>query len=165
MAIASYSPDEVHCLVFGIPMYGFADGGFITVNKDVAPFTTIKTPDGTIARLYNRDQTYTITLTLHRGSVSNDVLTKLWQLDEVTQLGKFPVLIKDLSGSDLFFSATTWIEGLPIMSQSTNYDVRTWVLKSSSAVINFGSNNDASSILEDLFNLATASLPTIDEVL
>ena len=165
MAIANYCPDSVNCLAFGIPLNGFADGTFITIGKDRVPFGTTETADGQVARLYTNSQTYTISLTLHRGSPSNDVLTKLWQLDEVSQRGKWPLLIKDLSGSDLFFSTNTWIEGLPNMVQSTSFDTRTWILRSSSAVINIGSNADSSGILQDLFNLATGALPTLEGIL
>jgi hypothetical protein len=157
MAIANYSPDLVNCLAFGIPISGFADGTFITIGKDKVPFGTTETADGQVARLFTNSQTYTISLTLHRGSPSNDVLTKLWQLDELTQKAKFPLFIKDASGSDLFFSTNTWIEGLPNMVQSTSLDTRTWVLRSSQAIINIGSNQDASGILQDLVNLASGA--------
>jgi hypothetical protein len=117
------------------------------------------------SRLFTNSQTYTIQVTLHRGSVSNDVLTKLWQLDELTQRGKFPLFIKDLSGTDLFFSTNTWIESLPNMVQSSSFDSRTWVLRSSQAVINVGSNQDASGILQDLVNLASGAAQIVEGVL
>lgn len=157
MTIANYLPDDVNCLAFGIPLSGFADGTFISITKDKVPYGTTETADGQIARLYTNSQTYTISLTFHRGSVSNDVLTKLWQLDEFTQRAKFPLFIKDLSGTDLFFSTNTWIEGIPSMVESTNFDSRTWVLRSSQAGINIGSNQDANGILQDLVNLASAA--------
>lgn len=164
MDIANYSPDSVNCLAYGIPLTGFSDGTFITITKDKVPHGTTETADGQIARLYTNSQTYTISITLHRGSPSNDVFTKLWLLDELTQKAKFPLLLKDLSGSDLFFSTNTWIEGIPSMVQSTNFDTRTWVLRSSQAIINIGSNLDASSLLQDLVNLATGALPAIQGI-
>lgn len=164
MEIANYCPEDVNCLAYGIPLTGFSDGTFITITKDKVPFGTTETPDGQIARLYTNSQTYTITITFHRGSPSNDVFSKLWLLDELTKKAKFPLLLKDLSGSDLFFSTNTWIEGIPSMVQSTNFDNRTWVLRSSQAVINIGSNMDAGSILQDLINLATGALPSIQGV-
>ena len=163
--LANYSPEEVNCLAFGIPLSGFSNGTFITINKDKIPYATTETPDGTIARLYTNSQTYTIALTFHRGSTSNDVLTKLWQLDEFTQKAKFTLLIKDLSGTDLFFSTNTWIEGIPSLVESTTFDSRTWVLRSSQAVMNVGSNKDASGILQDLINLATGAAPVIEGIL
>lgn len=165
MTLATYMPDACTFLAFGIPLDGFVAGTFISVTKDINPFTTVKTPDGTVARLYNSDQTYTIALTLYSGSDSNDVLTKLWQLDEITQRGKFPVFIKDGSGSDLFFSTTSWIESIPPIVKSDNFEARTWVIRSSQAVINIGGNGDASSILRDLTNLATSAFPILEDVL
>lgn len=165
-AIFNYCPDDVVCLIGGLlPVEGFVDGTFISINKDVMPFSSVKTADGQMGRLYQSDQTYTITLTLHSGSFSNDVLTKFWQLDEISQRGKFPLLFKDSSGSDLFFSNTTWIEGLPTLSKSASVDSRTWVLRSSQAVINIGSNANEQNILQDLINLATGALPILEGIL
>lgn len=165
MTLANYSPESVNCLAFGIPLNGFADGTFINISKDKVAYGSTETTDGQVARIYTNSQTYTISLTFHRGSTSNDILTKLWQLDELSQVGKFPLFIKDLSGTDLFFSTSTWIEGVPNMVQSTNFDTRTWILKSSQAVINIGSNQDASGILQDLINLASGAASIIEGVL
>jgi hypothetical protein len=164
MELANYCPEDINCLAFGIPLNGFAEGTFITISKDKVPYGTTETADGMTARLFTNSQTYTIQLTFHRGSTSNDVLTKLWQLDELTQRAKFPLFIKDLSGTDLFFSTNTWIEGLPNMVQSSTFDSRTWVLRSSQAVINVGSNQDASGILQDLVNLASGAAQIVEGV-
>lgn len=166
MSIFNYNPDIVDVLVAGfIPVTGFVDGTFIDITKDVMPFSATRTSDGTVARLYNNDQTYTISITLHCGSTSNDLLTKLWQLDEITQRGKFPLLIKDNSGSDLFFSTTTWIETLPTVSKSNAVDTRTWVLRSSQATINIGSNQDPSSLIQDITNMAISAVPALEGIL
>lgn len=161
----NYCPESVVFLLAGfIPVEGFVDGTFIEISKDLIPFTSQRTPDGSVSRLYNNDQTYTITLTIHNGSSSNDVLTKLWQIDEITQRGKFPLFIKDNSGTDLFFSTSTWIEGVPAIVKSNGIDARQWVFRSSQAVINIGGNQDPSSLLQDLINAATSALPAIEGV-
>lgn len=166
MALFSYCPEEVNVLVAGfIPLKGFVDGTFVNITKDVMPFSSARTADGTVSRLYNNDQTYTIEISLYNGSQDNDVLTKLWQLDEITQKGKFPILIKDNSGTDLFFSTTTWIEQLPSMTKSSSVDTRTWVMRSSQAIINYGGNEDVSSLLNDLINAAASALPILEGVL
>lgn len=166
MALFSYCPEEVNALVAGfIPLTGFVDGTFISITKDVQPYSSARTADGTVSRLYNNDQTYTIEISLYNGSQSNDVLTKLWQLDEITQVGKFPLLIKDNSGSDLFFSTTSWIENPPVMAKSASVDTRTWTIKSSQAVINYGGNEQVSSLLGDLVNIASSALPILNGVL
>lgn len=164
--IFNYCPDEVSCLIGGIlPVSGFIDGTFISVTKDLVPFSSGRTADGMVGRIYNNDQTYTITLTLHCGSPSNDVLTKFWQLDEISQKGKFPLFIKDRSGSDLLFSTNTWIEGLPTMSKSSSVDTRVWILRSSQAIINYGSNSTEESLVQDLVNLAIGSLPSLEGII
>lgn len=159
--LATYMPEEVTILLAGIPVSGFIQGSFISVDKDVKPFTSKRTADGTVSRMYNNDQTYTITLTLYSGSDSNQLLTRLWQLDEITQRAKFPLMIKDGSGSDLFFSTTTWIEGIPSLVKSNQYEPRAWTLRSSSAIINIGGNGDAESILNDIVSIAASALPSL----
>jgi hypothetical protein len=164
--IFNYCPDDVVCLIGGLlSVEGFVDGTFISIRKDILPFTSGRTSDGQVGRLYQSDQTYTITLTLHAGSFSNDVLTKFWQLDEISQRGKFPLLVKDSSGSDLFFSTNTWIEGIPTLSKSASVDSRVWILRSSQAVINIGSNANEQSIIQDLLNIATGALPILEGIL
>lgn len=166
MAIANYCPDNVNVLLAGfIPLTGFVDGTFVQISKDAMPFQSVRTADGVVSRLYSNDQTYTISLTLHSASKGNDALTKLWQIDEITQRGKFPLLVKDSSGSDLFFSTTTWVEQVPAISKSTGIEGRTWVLRSSQAVINVGGNEDASSLLQDLVNIASSAAPILEDII
>ena len=158
--IFNYCPESVNCLIGGIiPVEGFVDGTFISVDKDEMPYSSIRMPDGTVARKYNNSQTYTITITLHNGADTNNLLTKMWQVDELTQMGKFPLLIKDQSGSDLLFSTESWIEGIPSMTKSNAIDSRVWVIKSAYAVINIGGNEEESSLLQDITNIAASALP------
>ena len=156
----SYIPESVNCLIGGIiPVEGFVDGTFISVDKDEMPYSSVRMPDGTVARKKNNSQTYTITITLHNGAETNNLLTKMWQLDELTDRGKFPLLIKDQSGSDLLFSTESWIEGIPSMTKSNAIDSRVWVIKSAYAVINIGGNEEESSLLQDITNIAASALP------
>jgi len=158
--IFNYCPESVNCLIGGIiPVEGFVDGTFISVDKDEMPYSSIRMPDGTVARKKNTSQTYTITITLHNGAETNNLLTKMWQIDELTDRGKFPLLIKDQSGSDLLFSTESWIEGIPSMTKSNAIDSRVWVIKSAYAVINIGGNEEESSLLQDITNIAASALP------
>lgn len=164
--LAHYSPEDVSILVAGLlQIDGLIDGSFITISKDVMPFRSVKTTDGIRARIYDNDQSYTITLTLASTSDSNDFLTKLWQIDELSQMGKFPLLIKDGLGSSLFFSATSWIEGIPDTEYSNDITARTWVIKCSQAVINIGGNSEASGVIQDLFNIVSSALPGLEGLL
>ena len=158
--IFNYCPESVNCLIGGIiPVEGFVYGTFISVDKDEMPYSSIRMPDGTVARKKNTSQTYTITITLHNGAETNNLLTKMWQIDELTDRGKFPLLIKDQSGSDLLFSTESWIEGIPSMTKSNAVDSRVWVIKSAYAVINIGGNEEQSDLINDIVNIAASALP------
>lgn len=163
----NYCPDDVNVLVAGlISLKGFVDGTFVNISKDINSFVAKRTPDGTVARIYNNDNTYTLRVTLHNGSESNDLLTKIWQLDQITKgRGKFPIFVKDLSGTDLMFSLTAWVESPPDMVKSASVDGRTWVIRCTECVINHGSNTEPSSILNDIVNIATSALPSLDGIL
>lgn len=162
----NYAPDEVNVVVAGfIPLNGFVDGTFIEISKDVPPFTPNTTSDGFVSRVYNNSPVYTLKITLIAASNSNQVMDKLWKIDQITQKGKFPVIIKDQSGSDLFFSTTAWIEDPPNMVKGTTIEGNVWTLKCSQAIINFGGNEEVSSLVDDLANAAIASLPILEGII
>lgn len=164
--LAHYSPEDITVLLYGVyPLQGFVAGTFLTISKNMQPYVAQRTTDGQVARLNNRDATYTISLTLHNTADANDVLSNLVKFDEITQKGKFPILIKDQLGSSLFFSTTTWIEGVPDMTFADNITERTWVLRSANASLTVGGNSDASGLLEDLFNVITGSAPALGDLL
>ena len=164
--LATYSPEDVTILVAGIvPITGLAAGSFLTISKNMQPFTTQRTSDGQVARLYNNDQTYTISITLHSAAESNDVLTKISLLDQTLLKGKFPLFIKDTKGTSFFFSTTTWIEAEPDQEFSDEITTRTWILRSSQAVTNIGSNVEPSGMMDDLLNTVLAAAPIVGGLL
>ena len=164
--LGTYSPEDVNILVAGIvPIEGLAAGSFLTISKNLQPFTTQRTSDGQIARLHNLDDTYSITLTLHSASESNDVLTILSNIDQTLLKGKFPLFIKDTKGTSFFYSTTTWIESVPDQEFADTITDRVWVLRSSQAVTNIGSNVQASGVLEDLLKTMIAAAPAFGGIL
>lgn len=164
--LATYSPEDVTILVAGvIPITGLAAGSFLTISKNLQPFTTQRTSDGQVARLYNNDQTYSISITLHSAAESNDVLTKISLLDQTLLKGKFPLFIKDTKGTSFFFSTTTWIEAEPDQEFSDEITTRTWILRSSQAVTNIGSNVEPSGMVDDLLNTVLAAAPIVGGLL
>ncbi len=164
--LGHYSPEDITVLLYGVyPLQGFVSGSFLTITKNLQPFVAERTTDGQVARLHNKDATYTVTLTLHNTADGNDVLTKLWQVDELLKKGKFPLLIKDELGSSFFFSTTTWVEGIPDIEYSSEITSRTWVLRSAYAVVNIGGNGDPSSLLEDLTNTIFSAAPALADLI
>lgn len=81
--------------------------------------------------------------------------------DQATTVAKFPILIKDTSGSSLFAAATCWIEGQPDLTFSDQVVPRVWTIKATEAVISYGDSYGSSSGLEDILNVVSGSLPSI----
>jgi len=159
MAIRSYSPTDVSVLLAGfLQVDGFVDGTFITISKDVQPYKTRRVADGSVARTYINDATYTIELVLASTSPTNDVLTKLYQLDAITQYGKFPFFLKDELGTSLFIAPTCWIKEIPDLSFSNGVEQRVWRIQASQGGFNIGGNEDASAIIQDLLNAGAGVL-------
>ena len=117
-----------------------------------------------VARKYTSNSTFTVNITVMSGSPANDLFTRLWLLDEVTQKCKFPLLIKDSLGSGYFFSASTWFEVIPPLSYSTEYSNRVWGLRSNEGIIHIGGNDSVKDI-ENLANLILSGLPLVQQVL
>lgn len=162
MSLYSYSPEDVTILLLGfIPVEGYIDGTFISINKDIPPFTSGMTADGVQSRVHRISSSYTMRLVISNVSPTNDVLTKLWQIDEITKMGKFPILVKDQLGTSLFFSATSWIESPPSLYYSNRITEREWVIKCAEATINIGGNDDASGLINDLLNTVSSATPQI----
>ena len=143
MKLWTYSPENISVTIAGlISLQGFAEGTFLNVTKDAPAFDTRRMSDGTLVRLHQKDATYTITFTLMNSSPSNDALTKLWYLDNLTRRGKFPLLISDGSGSSTVFSTNSWVESVPDMTFGTDMTTRDWTIKSAHAIVNYGGNGD-----------------------
>lgn len=164
--IAHYDPSAVIILIAGvIPVESVVNGTFVEIEKDLQTFTSVKSTDGQIYRTMNADTSYTLTLSLSSVSDSNAILEYLLYADQLTQLAKFPILIKDTSGSSLFFSTTCWIEDQPILQFSDNVEARRWTIKCAEGGLHFGDNYGASAIGEDSLRFITSALPILDGLL
>lgn len=164
--IASYSPENVIIYVAGfLRIEGLAQGSFLTIAANSPVAVAERTTDGKVARLVNKDDSYTIAMTLTSTAESNDILTKLALIDRVTAKGILPILIKDTTGTSLFFSPSTWIDSLPNQEFTDDISTRTWTFRCTQGVQNIGSNVEASGILGDLFNVVAGAAPAFLDIL
>lgn len=149
--LGTYSPEDVVVLFGGVHrLTGFVDGTFVNISKDEASFLTRVTSDGRVTRVHSSNPIYSVGITLHSGSESNQVLSYALKVDEATKMGKFPLIIKDKMGGSLFFSATSWIETYPNTNFSVNIEDREWIIKCSQATLNVGGNEAMSTVSEDV---------------
>lgn len=166
MALSIYCPADILIIVGGvIKISGYLNGSFLEMTKDIQPYRSRRTPDGTTARLYVNDKNYSVKFTLAQSSESNDLLTKIQQLDEITQMGYFPLLIKDLRGGSLFFSPAAWIEGIPSQTFSTGVEGRTWEIRATNVLNTIGGNESPDNTTEDLIKTVLAAAPSLGDIL
>lgn len=158
--LLSYAPSEVTITMAGLySVTGFAEGTFVKIVKDTQQITTVRAMDGSMSRIKSPDKGWKIEISLAQSSPANDILSTLWNVDNVTGMGKFPLMIKDGSGSTMFMAATSWVEELPDIVFSNQMEVRTWRLAATDVLVNVGGNdtNDLGSIL----GLTSSALPAL----
>lgn len=128
MPVRTYDPKKVICTVGGVPMSGWADGTFISVERDNDSFTKVSGADGIVSRAKSNDRAGAVTLTFAQTSPSNDVLTGFAQADELANAGVKPVLIQDFNGTTVLVSAFAWVRKPPVMEFGKEISDREWVL-------------------------------------
>lgn len=161
-SLANYSPSDVSITVAGLySVTGFAEGTFVRIIKDSQQIYTTRAMDGTMSRCKSPDTGWRIEITLAQSSSANDIFSALWNVDRVTGLGKFPLFIKDGSGSTMFTAATAWIEQLPEVIFSNQMETRTWTFCATDVLINIGGNDDNGSDLSSILGLSASALPIL----
>lgn len=142
MGILTYDPAQVSVSLAGLyTIEGYANGTFLEISKDTKPYSNQTAMDGEVSRLFLKDDNFTIHLTLAQSSLSNNILSALHSVDLATQLGKFPILIQDKSGTTKFFSTNAWIESYPDASFGNSLDTRQWTIQCSNGVYALGGND------------------------
>lgn len=160
--LANYSPNDVTITVAGLySVTGFAEGTFVRISKDTQQTTSTRAMDGTIARVKSPDTGWKVEITLAQSSSSNDILSLFWNIDKVTDMGKFPIMVKDGSGSTMFMASTAWVEDIPDIVFSNQMETRTWKLAATEATVNIGGNDGSGSDIASILGLGGAMLPML----
>jgi hypothetical protein len=123
-------------------MSGFADGEFVSVERTSDTFTKVSGADGIISRAKTNDRSGSLKFTIAQTSPSNDVLTGIAVLDELSNAGVVPVLIKDNSGRSVFVSAFGWVKKPPTSEFAKDISNREWTLDLADLDVFVGGNAD-----------------------
>lgn len=143
MSVFTYDPKLITVVIGGVPMSGFTDGTFLEIDRDEPTWTKIVGADGYVTRGKTNNFSGTLTLTLKQSSPSNDVLSGFLSVDEATNTGVFPVLVKDLSGTSIYFSGSCWVTQYANSTFGKDINDRSWILSLAEADIFVGSNNNS----------------------
>lgn len=133
--VLNYDPKQIHVIVGGSIIGGFAEDEFVEVERDVDSFTKYVGCGGEVARIKTTNRAGKITLRLMQSSPSNDELSLLAELDETfLNAGAVPMLIRDQGGSTLFTSVFCWVRRFPKVIWKRNVEMREWVLDTASLI-------------------------------
>lgn len=125
--IYTYQPDQILVLV---GQYVVSSLVSINISKDKPSFKTIKGIRGKNTRVLDTDGSYSVKLELLQADPVNDFLSTVHKLDTNEQNATyFAINISDKAGTTSFKSETAYIESVPDITFSDNFDNREWVIK------------------------------------
>jgi hypothetical protein len=143
MGAKTYDPQKVKLSLGGQIASGYADGTFISVERDEDSWSKVVGADGEVSRAKSANTAATLTLTLAQTSPFNDILSALAALDEVSAAGIFPVILKDNGGTTLISSGAGWVKKPPTVVMGKVVEGREWVLDLGKTIFFAGGNTDS----------------------
>lgn len=126
----NYEPGKIIVTVGGIRLSGFADGSFVTAERNQQTYTLTVGADGKGARTKSNDRSGKVTLRLMQTSPSNDSLDALAALDEVSGTGVGALVVKDVLGTTLVHAESAWIQKPANVEFGKDMGEREWVFES-----------------------------------
>ena len=140
MATKTYDPKQVSVIIGSQPMRGFAEGDFVSVERNEDSWTLLVGADGESTRSKNANRSGKVTITLLASSSSNDYLTQLALADDASGRGVFSIMIKDNFGTSIYTAATAWIVKQPARSFAKEAGSQEWVIETDELIQYSGGN-------------------------
>jgi len=145
MALGVYDPAQISLVAVGIPVSGFAEGTFVTVERNADSFNLTVGSDGDSCRARSNNKSGRITFTLLQSSLTNQLLSAAVNLDEISPSGDAigPSQIKDNSSTTattLVFAEKSWIVKPANVEYSNEVTTREWIVETDDLVMNVGGN-------------------------
>ena len=140
--LKTYDPASVVISIGGVPMGGFSEGTFLTVERNEDAFTEVVGADGETTRSKSNNKSGIMTLTLKQSSASNDVLSGFLIADELNGSGVVPVLIEDLEGTTLIASAKSYVKKIAGPEFAKEASDREWVIAGAAIEMFVGGNTE-----------------------
>lgn len=136
-----YSSNQVKISIAGLLIAGgYADGDFVTVERDTEAFGDVVGTDGEVTRFATNDNRATVTVRLMQSSSMNKILSDLHNADKSAEggAGVGRLLIEDLNGGTLHEAAACWIQNDPASSYGREVSEREWVIRVANLRSSFG---------------------------
>jgi len=130
MATKDYDPKQVVLSLGGVAVEGYADGTFITAQRNNQTFNLVSGASGETVRAKSNDKTGTLEITLLQSSATNDWLSGKMLADEgPTNAGKFSVAMIDKNGTTVVSAVEGWVQQPPAVEYGKELGERTWTIE------------------------------------
>jgi len=132
MSVKNYDPTLYTIVAAGIPVdKGYADGEFITVEREGDAVTDVAGTDGSVTRAIVKDNRATVTIKLMQSADVNALLSALFLLDQNAPngAGVGPFLLKDRGGTTVLAGDACWIAKTPDVKLDKTPTPREWKLR------------------------------------
>lgn len=145
--LATYSPQDVSIVISqgnnSHVVSGFAEDMIVGIERNTDTYLRYTGADNTSTRIYVADRSVKITLHLQQTSVSNAILSQLFENDRASKSSStlFAVLVKDNTGMTLVHSTECYISRLPNSDFGNNMKIREWVIEAVDADYFIGGNS------------------------
>ena len=124
--VLTYNP-KLNFIIFGAKqLTGFAEDDMITIKPLGDGMQIFSGAAGEVGRSIDPNSTYEVTVSLATSSKSNDYLSNCFNKDRKTGNNMLPLIIKDLSGSTLFFAKQAWIKNFPESKRGRKISNQDW---------------------------------------
>lgn len=128
MSTHTFDPKEVIVTIGGAIIGGYADGEYINLTRRSDAFSESSGADGDVTRVKSNDKLSDLTLTLAQSSLSNDALSVIAKLDEKSNQGIVPCIIKEVNGTTTIFAGKAWIKKEPDVIYGKDISTRAWAI-------------------------------------
>ena len=126
VTVKTFDPKMVVITFGSIPISGYAEGTFVSVNRSGDAFAKRKGAGGDVERINKNQGDFEVTITLLQTTPTNKELSAVLAADQVTNAGVFPLTIKDMLGETLFFAPQAWIRKDPEWEDGDDLNSRAW---------------------------------------
>ncbi|MFZ5440462.1 MAG: phage structural protein [Myxococcota bacterium] len=138
--IDTMDPAQLFCTFNGFLLGGFADGTFISVERNEDTWIPYVGADGEYARARNRNRSGRIKFTLMQTSSSNDYLSAQAAADELTGSNTGVVQIKDGLGRTLINGADAYVLKPAVVEFGKELTTREWTIEVPQLDVTIGGN-------------------------
>lgn len=138
--VKTYDPKQVSVIFAGKIISGFADGTFVKAERNEQTWNLKVGVDGEGARAKSNNKSGKVEITLLQSSQSNDDLSALAALDELSNNGVGAVVVIDKSGRTVCAAATGWVQKPAPVEDGKEIQNRVWVIETDELDIFVGGN-------------------------